>query len=80
MGRVQGSKSFEGTRVSAKVLYTNGDRAALTAKWARPLDLQTVAVRNDLGEARAAPIAPGQQQLPVFEGLICRVCVQDCMR
>ena len=46
---LQGSKSTDGSLARATVLYFDGDKAAIAAKWAHPLDLHTLSLRNDLG-------------------------------
>ena len=46
---LQGSKTQDKTLSRASALYFEGDMAAISGKWAKPYDLHTLSLRNDLG-------------------------------
>ena len=47
---LQGPKDGNGQVSRIDALSHGGDKAAIAARWPCPLDLRTVAIRNDLGE------------------------------
>ena len=60
---MQGPKDANGLLSRPTILFFDGDKAAIAAKQARPLDLHTISVRNDCGTSKPPCIREGQGTL-----------------
>ena len=53
---MQGPKDANGLLSRPTILFFDGDKAAIAAKQARPLDLHTISLRNDSGMSNCSYI------------------------
>ena len=65
--RLQGPKDGDGQISRVTAISFGADKAAIAAKWAKPLDLHTVAIRNDLGESLRPQFANNCRHLSLPE-------------